>query len=901
VSNYLSKTYQVQAPQDYSATQIAAKVAYSMQGKYDQNKSQIDQTLALYTNQLKGLRDVDNEYIAEKLKQVKSAIKEYSVKNGDLSRNYNKDSILTAVTSVMDDTLVQDALSSYQNASNYDKEYAEIIKKTPGAANNANYAYGKFKGGYQDYMEGKTNKLGKMQYTAYTDLAEEDLKKLKTIKDIKGKRFIEQPDGKGGLIRRELDGLLDSEINSYLGSTMSSQELQQMRINAWAKFGGNSIESNRIEIEGQYTDYNKQQTEILKKERDASKALSESNVSDDKKEKARRRVKELEESISDIANIDTKKLDTVSIASSLEKVNYLNGMSQLAKAEWSTEYKKDDVYFETQKIAIDLERLGIEKQKLDIEKQEFAFSQYKFQKEQKLDADGNKIPEEVVSQTTQSAELEKELQEGGTGQASIKVEHDNAHKAVLAEASNFLKDANDTDIKVIKTALATRGIEVVGNSFKFINAEKNKNESLVSTVYATFKQAGLTNPAMYKSFEIKQQKAIDLINVRREGYSKVFNADPDKYIESLKKEINNASRDGQSDLFAESASEDLSKATKAQAFVNENGGWNNLKINMQKNPQKLQQFSEVLGVLTDRKTRTVTLNTTRNDLKKDASIEIERNIQKKTKDGVMMSAYNQFNVIDKKVKEDFLSRVVTQDIEEDSVKGQANFDPKQNITIRKQGEDVYIEQTKVTGSGDKEQGKALRYKVSKQSDLYLGISKYIDLDVNSNQSIKAEKNTKFEPIKVELPSYGESDSNQQIIKSKANKSVPTGALKGFITEPARFATKELASETIESILVTSGVSIEKAKEYRDKVLANIGGYKLQTVVKENPASLRNEFVMQITRPDGTQISDTFLGIDKMGYELKYSMETYPQMYVLNHLLFTATRDVTKIDNQINKL
>jgi hypothetical protein len=304
VSNYLSKTYQAQAPQDYSATQIAAKVAYSMQGKYDQNKSQIDQTLALYTNQLKGLRDVDNEYIAEKMKQVKSAIKEYSVKNGDLSRNYNKDSILTAVTSVMDDTLVQDALSSYQNASNYDKEYAEIIKKTPGAANNANYAYGKFKGGYQDYMEGKTNKLGGMKYIPSVDYQKE----LKDIVENLDKYDTEikrsSIGGDGYIYTQEGKTISAGKVRQISEALLSDGAKQQMTINGWASYHqGNTQQERDLNTKVSFENFKNQYESNLKDAMVLTKAEANKTGSEVDKIEASNAEKNYNNSIKNLENV----------------------------------------------------------------------------------------------------------------------------------------------------------------------------------------------------------------------------------------------------------------------------------------------------------------------------------------------------------------------------------------------------------------------------------------------------------------------------------------------------------------------------------------------------------------------------------------------------------------------
>ena len=64
--NYLSRPYQVNAPVQRGDIMFDAQILNTLQSKYDANKAIIDQTLAQYEN-LRGLREIDNEYIATKI------------------------------------------------------------------------------------------------------------------------------------------------------------------------------------------------------------------------------------------------------------------------------------------------------------------------------------------------------------------------------------------------------------------------------------------------------------------------------------------------------------------------------------------------------------------------------------------------------------------------------------------------------------------------------------------------------------------------------------------------------------------------------------------------------------------------------------------------------------------
>lgn len=834
---------------------------------------------------------MDNEYISSRLTEVDSKIKEYSQKNGNLAYSYNKDSILSAVTSIMDDPIVQDAVTSAQNKASYDKSYSELVKKDPKLANSANYQYGQYAGGYYDYMSGKTKKLGAMEYQPFVDLAEEHLKKLKTIKDIKGKRTIEtvDPSNPGVLITKSIDGLEDWQINQYLGSTMSSQELGQLKINAWAKFGGVDIEKNRGMITSQYDDYNRQKIDNLQTKKDEVDAIANSAVSDDRVSEAKSKSKELEEEIADLQKNTSKDIDTTTLATRLEKASYIGSMVQIAKSEWSTEIKSNAAYNED--VKLDLAR---QKMALDVKKYELDVA--KTQKENGVDAQGNPIGN-VLSQAPMASELKNSIAEEGMGVSTLKKDHDRAYREVNSEAVKVFTEGTDEEINVTKAALKSRNVEYSGGEFKFIDAKKSEGRSVMNTVYEAYKAAGTITPEMYKASEVKKQKAAELINVKKEAYSKVFNENADDYISRLRREVRAATIDGQSSLYEDKAEEDLAKAREAEDFVSKNGGWDKLKENMQNHPEKLSEFADVLSNLTSRVQVTPTISMNWKDLKKDAASEIEKTIQKKTDSGLMMSAYNQFNILDDKVKKLAVSSIVGEE-----VKGGSDFDEKQNITIRKRGEDVYLEQYKTSSKGNNFN---LSYKVSNQSSLYNELSKYVNLDSSSGANyIVADKNTKTEPVKVRVESFARSEANGANMMNKVNRSIPKEGITMFTVNriaPGMLATKELASETIYNTLVSNGVSTEKAAAYRDTLLSKANSYTLSTSVKKNYNSDKNEFVMEIKDNKGDRVNESFLGVDRMSYNMKYSMEMYPQVYVLNQLLYTALRNKGKIEEEINKL
>ena len=184
--NYLSRPNAIRQPIERGDIKFDAAMLSGLQSKYDANKSIVDQTLAQYES-LRGLTPEDDAYIAAQVSNVKNQLN--SLGSLNLAHNTGRDTILNNMKNVLKDPIVQDILVSKANKDRYDAEAAKWKEKNPKEYSDTNYAYGLYKGGYEDYIQGKSKKLGSIQYTPYKDLTEEHLKKLKTIKDLKGVKY----------------------------------------------------------------------------------------------------------------------------------------------------------------------------------------------------------------------------------------------------------------------------------------------------------------------------------------------------------------------------------------------------------------------------------------------------------------------------------------------------------------------------------------------------------------------------------------------------------------------------------------------------------------------------------------------------------------------------------------
>ena len=160
---------------------LEANVLNTLEGRYNQNKAQIQQVLDAYGS-IDLLRDEDKEYLAGKLRDVTESINNSG--NRNLARSYVAQDALNKAKTVAQDTVVLNAMESTLNKKSYDSQYSEMCKKDPSKCNDLNYEYGLYKAGYNEYMAGKSNKLGSVKVRPYTDSMSNAIKKAKDLKDL---------------------------------------------------------------------------------------------------------------------------------------------------------------------------------------------------------------------------------------------------------------------------------------------------------------------------------------------------------------------------------------------------------------------------------------------------------------------------------------------------------------------------------------------------------------------------------------------------------------------------------------------------------------------------------------------------------------------------------------------
>ena len=123
MSNYLSRPYQASNPVSWTNEMMyAAKVADELQNTYDANKAARDQLISKF-EQLRGERDVDNDYIAAKIKEVDNHFNQYG--NKSFLYKSTTTAFASSLMSITQDPIVRDAVLSRQIKQNFDAEAAK--------------------------------------------------------------------------------------------------------------------------------------------------------------------------------------------------------------------------------------------------------------------------------------------------------------------------------------------------------------------------------------------------------------------------------------------------------------------------------------------------------------------------------------------------------------------------------------------------------------------------------------------------------------------------------------------------------------------------------------------------------------------------------------------------------
>ena len=922
MASYQSLSAQFSPIQQPLDTELMGKVLMAKEQQTNQNIAQIDETLGQLKIQENML--IGDQRKARFANNVQGLLDEVSrsgklnLQSGDFTRRMKN-----YVTTALDDYTLEH-ISKANNIRAFQADVAEKKKKGDGSYNDANYGYAAWKGGLQGYVNEDTDELGNLNYIPYKDLTEEHLKKLKIVKDIKGKRFVEVPDGQGGINRREIDGLTEDEIQSYFGSLMTSEELTQMKINGWAKYGQDETKAREY-----YTSYNTKNLEKYQQQLEIAKTNSKSStVSPTKKKEAENQIKILETDIENIQNNITNAgniaVDDIGLA--LEKTTYLNGLANMAAAEWSYSVEKDDVWFAQKQLEIDYEDLALKKAKDARDTLEF---KAKMQKDYGLNPDGTISTEGQVSVSTSEDTTDKDID----GIGGLEKTHDTYFNEIIDTSKTLYNKLEGDEKETFVANLKKWGIDE--NFQKMSNFPANA--SLASNMYQAFVDSGLAKThkneydIMTNAKIKKNAVAGDIVKVQKDSYSKVFNEDPDKYVNGFVRLMDDTKSYGSTERYGimgytineESAINSIKVSSNMEAFIKKAGGKENLKNYLKNNPTELAPFAKLMdegdkaykGILPYIKTglthsnpvtgviglinKRSIFNFTDANLKEDAKETVEKTLvdRSKTKSLTTFSVYDDINILNENTRDKLIQMMPQKRIEGEL------FKKGQTMTIRRKGEGLeviqYHGEEVIAGSNGQKRGVTSRIEVDKGDAVFKELAKLVDFEESKRISYNAEDYRSFEASKPQVNNDREKkDSNyeiQNVVSVQTSVMNNPNIADPFLgKDPRVWSTAQQTEKNMQGAL-TRVVGKDKATNFTQIYMDEINNFRLKAVTAMSPRTGTKTWSLEYYNPSNKRLNIKDLNIQEMDKDTKYLIDNHPEVFISEFILQDIMEDPKFMD------
>ena len=516
-------------PLNYSDTlqttdvvQYTGAIQHAMQQKFDINLAKVEDLIGK-VSAIPLYRDKDKQYLGDRLQKLLTNVDASS--KLDLTDNTVARQLSSYISSAVDDN-VKKQVSNSQRINAFNQQLADLKGKKDGGYNEANHAYAVYKAGLQEYASGETDDLGNLSYTPFVD-KNKVLDELKKIKDLKGDQVIEIPNGEGGIRKETLSGLTSQEIYQYMPQLLSSDVLNQIKIDGWAR-----VKDNMGEAKSNFETLKKSKLETYDLDIKEYESVMGNNLnSEKKKEEAKRRLdytkKEKIESEDNFKNIDVENPEQLGYY--LEKLGYQNSIASIASGRVSTEYKKDDYYFA--------------QKELELSQQKEAREQAESNAKLGLDANGNP----VVGNAAGYVEISKErtqLPEAPALVDAVQKDHNAEYGKIMnavatAYNGSFTKDEHR---KSFNANLAKKGYEFVNGKAIPIKGKESiaKQYSSATAVVEAFNASkmniiyGNEAKVVTKADSKRISLMSDLLEADRKGYIDEFDKDADKYIADFK-------------------------------------------------------------------------------------------------------------------------------------------------------------------------------------------------------------------------------------------------------------------------------------------------------------------------------------------------------------------------------
>lgn len=907
MSNYLSQPIKYAAPPTDANFELLSKVALMQQQKYDVNHQQIQATLDAFGS-MKTLRPEDDAYIAAKLNGIANQI---NASGGNLANQSLSDSLIGKIKGAAQDPFILNAMEQTAKMKNYQAEIAKIKEKNKADYSDINYSYGLAKAGYEDYMSGKTDKMGTLSYIPYTDVAKSSIEKLKQFKDLKGEQVVEFVDESGIKHTQKINGLSEAEIFKYFPNILSPEESQQLNIDGWHKYK-NNMPGAQEAFKG-YVDASNKMIDEQIKEQEAIKNNTSNGAST---------IAAAEESIKILkaskeeANEDYKSVDInnpFQLGALLHQKEYRSSLSKMAKASVSETTDYD--YYKQKGLELDIEKNIREAEKHKAEMNKAAG----------LTPDG--LGAAGISVAAKAGEA---LPESFNTYDQYQTDYNKEYNNVIGlSAAAYNKEGIDEGVKEhYQSVLKRNGYKIVGDNIVVDNAElakKHSKAAAAASAYSESKLSMYTPDISEQLFSANAKRASiskDLGSAKQIGYVQEFNKDADNYIETLKMVEDIASNGSLLDSATGMFSNIGNMAAKAggtgaaaavlaswtglgagvagavgagigasvagvqnirennanlkligdeiNKFVKENGGWGKLKENIKNDAGKIQKLAELTDKVRDASSAVFEypsggLNT---KAKKAGGDYLQSNI--KSGKNAYFTTSNVANITDKDTREAIINMMPQGAVEGESF----SADKPMSFEKTANGE-IVIYQNSGVGykKGEPYSKAASKIIVSTEDDIYKVLMSKIDLD-ESSRGLNA-KHTKSTFTPMAKPEYISKENTAVLgVAQEGTRHFGDNLIKAFGVHPAFYLTKEDTNIKFKEVFK------DKIKpEDIDNLTNNLNNnfYKFKVTLKP----INGLWGMEVKKGNKIIQNGQLPGMEVLDKKINMAVNDYPQIFIVD--------------------
>lgn len=267
---------------------VNSALAYK-QTAYNKNKAELEMVLSKLPA-LKVARDVDKEYVAEKMKKTINLVNRYA--GMDLSDNNFADSVMSNAAEFLDDN-VKSAVLSARKIYSEEREMADKKKNGKGTYSSQNHAYAVFKSDRSRYLNSEEigdEYKGGFNYTDYVDVNKIIYENMPKLADQLKIKFVQN--GKVGSFMYTETGteVPKHKVAEVLDLLIDPTAKEQLKINAWSTYGNASDEL----LASKYEDTLDNKRDFFKGaiEQQETELIAEKDP--DKKEKIKAQIEQLE-------------------------------------------------------------------------------------------------------------------------------------------------------------------------------------------------------------------------------------------------------------------------------------------------------------------------------------------------------------------------------------------------------------------------------------------------------------------------------------------------------------------------------------------------------------------------------------------------------------------------------